>query len=302
MKILFYTAYILIKEVFDLTIAAYCRVSTLSGEQLSSLENQKHFFEEYAKKQGYSLYKIYADRGISGKALKKRDEFIKMLKDSEQKLFDMLVVKDVSRFARNTVDFLMGIRKLKSHGIEIRFLSCNMDTLGESEFALTMFAAIAQEESYNLSKKIIFGKKMSAKKGRTPPYIYGYDKTDTYNLSINSNEAKVVKLIFKSYTTEKNGLRKISSMLNEMQIPTKKGKLWTAKSIRRILSNPIYYGKLVNNKSETLDFLESSRRTLSGDENYVHIRPELALVSEKTFLKAQKILDEKSKSCHKQKL
>lgn len=284
----------------NLTIAAYCRVSTSSGEQLSSLENQKQFFTEYAKKHGYKLYKIYADRGISGKALKNRDEFIQMLSDCESKCFDMLVVKDISRFARNTVDFLIGIRKLKSHGIDVRFLSCNMDTLGESEFALTMFAAIAQEESYNLSKKIIFGKKVSAKKGRTPPYIYGYDKKDTYNLTINPTESKIVKLIFKSYVNEKMGIRKIANMLNDENIKTKKGNSWTAKGVRRILSNSIYCGVLVNNKTETLDFLESTRRSIPVSEQLLHYRSDYSIVSKKMFDDAALILN--SKSCHKQKL
>lgn len=283
-------------------IAAYCRVSTSSTEQLTSLENQKHFFEEYAAKNKFTLYKIYADRGISGKALKNRDEFMQMLSDSEKRLFDMLVVKDISRFARNTVDFLTGIRKLKSHGIDVRFLSCNMDTLGESEFALTMFAAIAQEESYNLSKKIIFGKKVSAAKGRTPPYIYGYDKVDTYNLRINECEAEIVRLIFKTYNTEQMGIRKIADMLNFQNISTKKNKKWTAKGVRRILTNPIYSGVLVNNKTETLDFLESSRKVLSGSDNIKHNRKELAIVSKKVFSKAQRILENHNKSCHKQKL
>ncbi len=279
-----------------MTIAAYCRVSTSSSEQLTSLENQKLFFEEYAAKNMYKLYKIYADRGISGKALKNRQQFLAMLSDSETHCFDMLVVKDISRFARNTVDFLTGIRKLKSHGIDVRFLSCNMDTLGESEFALTMFAAIAQEESYNLSKKIMFGKKVSAKRGRTPPYIYGYDKIDTYRLEINKTEAETVKLIFKSYVSHGMGIRKIADMLNDKGIPSKRGGSWSAKTVRRILSNPIYHGILVNNKTETLDFLESSRRILPDDKNYIHPCPELAIISKKTFLKAQKILASKQKS------
>lgn len=283
-------------------IAAYCRVSTSSSEQLSSLENQKLFFEEYARKNGFKLHKIYADKGISGKALKNRGEFLQMLNDSEKKPFDMLVVKDISRFARNTVDFLTGIRKLRSHGIDVRFLSCNMDTLGESEFAITMFAAIAQEESYNLSKRIMFGKKVSASKGRTPPYIYGYDKIDTYSLSINTAEAEVVKLIFKSYTSGKMGIRKIASMLNEKNIPTKKEKEWTAKGVRRIITNPIYTGVLINNKTETLDFLESTRRIIPKEKNFMHKRGDLAIISKSQFAKAQKILLKKSKSCHKQKL
>lgn len=288
--------------MINLTIAAYCRVSTTSSEQLTSLENQKHFFEEYAEKNKFSLYKIYADRGISGKALKNRDQFTLMLSDSEKRCFDMLVVKDISRFARNTVDFLTGIRKLKSNGIDVRFLSCNMDTLGESEFALTMFAAIAQEESYNLSKKIMFGKKVSAAKGRTPPYIYGYDKVDTYSLKINPEEADTIKLIFKSYTSKNMGIRKIADMLNEKNILTKKSKQWTPKGVRRILTNPIYSGVLVNNKTETLDFLESTRKEIPPEENLYHKCDDLAVVSKKTFAKAQKILAIKSKSCHKQKL
>ena len=284
-----------------MNIAAYCRVSTGSTEQLSSLENQKAFFEEYAQKLGHNLVKIYADRGISGKALKNRTEFLNMLSDSSCGIFDMLVVKDISRFARNTVDFLTGIRTLKSRGIAVRFLSCHMDTLGESEFALTMFAAIAQEESHNLSKRIIFGKKVSAKNGRTPPYIYGYDKIDTFTLAINEAEALTVRLIFNSYTSGGLGIRKIASLLNSRSIPTKKGGLWTAKTVRRILSNPIYAGTLVNNKTQTLDFLSSTRKELPQNEHMHHQRCELAIVSAKCFQKAQRKLAERAKSCHKQK-
>ena len=276
-------------------IAAYCRVSTGSKEQLTSLENQKNFFEDYARKNSYTLTQIYADRGISGRALKNRTEFCKMLSDGGEKKFDMLAVKDISRFARNTVDFLTGIRYLKSCGIGVRFLSCNMDTLGESEFALTMFAAIAQEESGNLSKRIMFGKKMSASHGRTPSYIYGYNKTSTYTLEINESEAEIVKKIFELYTKNGWGIRRISDYLNNKKIPTKMSGQWQAKTVRRILSNPIYCGILVNNKSETLDFLESSRLILPPDKNYVHKRPELAIVKKKIFNQAGNILAQKGK-------
>jgi len=283
-------------------IAAYCRVSTGSDEQLSSLENQRTFFEEYAKKQGYDLVKIYADRGISGKALKNRTEFVQMLNDGKKRMFDLVVVKDISRFARNTVDFLTGIRTLKSCGVDVRFLSCNMTSLGESEFALTIFAAIAQEESYNLSKRIMFGKKISAGKGRTPSVIFGYDKIDTYSLAINKREAEIVKKIFEMYVEKNMGIRKITAYLNENKFYSKHQKEWQHKSVRRILSNPIYEGTLINNKSETLDFLECTRRLLTCDETYKHNRPELAIVSKSTFAKAQIILKEKSiKSGHKQK-
>ena len=104
-----------------MNIAAYCRVSTDKEDQLNSLETQKEFFLEYTKRTGDSLIKLYADEGISGTKIKNRKEFQRMLADAEKGLFDMVVVKDISRFARNTVDLLQSVRKLKSLGIETQF-------------------------------------------------------------------------------------------------------------------------------------------------------------------------------------
>ena len=170
-----------------------------------------------------------------------------------------------------------------------------MSVIGESEFALTMFAAIAQEESYNLSKRIIFGKKVSAGKGRTPPVIYGYDKDGTYSLKINETEAKTVRKIFRLYINENMGIRKISQYLNGKSVPAKNGKQWHPKTVRRILSNSIYCGILVNNKTETLDFIESTRKTIPKEENYIHKRPDLAIISTSTYRKATKILESRYK-------
>ena len=111
-------------------IAAYCRVSTDKDEQIDSLIHQKEFFVEYAKRNGHKLFRLYADEGISGTSLKKREEFKRLLLDAELGLFDMVVVKDISRFARNTVDALQSIRKLKSMGINTLFLTANMDSMG----------------------------------------------------------------------------------------------------------------------------------------------------------------------------
>ena len=127
--------------------------------------------------------------------------------DAELGLFDMVVVKDISRFARNTVDLLQNIRKLKALGIETQFLTANMTSMGNSEFVLTIFGALAQEESANTSKRVKFGKKMNAEKGRVPNLVYGYDKTigDYFNLTINEKEANIVCQIFKWYTEEEKG-------------------------------------------------------------------------------------------------
>ena len=269
--------------------AAYCRVSTGSDEQLNSLINQKKFFEEYVSKRGDTLVNVYADRGISGKSMERRTEFMRLLSDSKNDLFDAVLVKDISRFARNTLDFLTGIRTLKAQGVDVIFIGANQKVLGESEFILTVFAALAQEESCALSGKIIFGKKQGAKSGRVPNVVYGYDKSDTYTLTINPTEAETVRTIFDLYTEKRMGLRKISSFLNSKNIPAKTGGQWSPKTVGRILSNPLYAGILVNNKTETVDFLLGKRRTVPRENQYRHNRPELALVSEIVFEKARQI-------------
>ncbi len=274
--------------------AAYCRVSTGSDEQLNSLSNQKKFFEEYVTARGDTLVRVYADRGISGKSMERRPEFMKLLEDSRKGEFNAVLVKDISRFARNTLDFLTGIRTLKGQGVDVIFVGANQKVLGESEFVLTLFAALAQEESCSLSKKIIFGKKQGAKSGRVPNIIYGYDKEDTYKLKINDREAKVVQDIFYMYTQCKMGLRKIAAGLNDKGIPSKCGGSWNPKTISRILKNPVYMGVLVNNKTETVDFLLAKRREVPQNERYYHNRPELAIITKETYMQAAGMLADRA--------
>lgn len=269
-------------------IAAYCRVSTDKEEQLDSLEHQKSFFQEYAEKNGYELFRIYPDEGISGRALKNRREFLRMMDDADRGLFDMIVVKDISRFARNTVDALTAVRRLRSLGIEVTFLSNNMTILGQSEFVLTVFSALAQEESANLSKRVKFGKRVTGKKGRTPTVIYGYDHVDNLHLTVNEAEAQVVRDIFTQYTREGMGCRKIAMELNARGIPTKKGALWNARGVRRILGNSIYCGEYVNHKYEISDFLEGRLVRTPESEHLLHERPEWAIVSKELFRQTQR--------------
>jgi site-specific recombinases, DNA invertase pin homologs len=275
-----------------MNIAAYCRVSTDKEDQLNSLETQKEFFLEYTKRTGDNLIKLYADEGISGTKIKKRKEFQRMLADAEKGLFDMVVVKDISRFARNTVDLLQSVRKLKSLGIETQFLTANMTSMGNSEFVLTIFGALAQEESANTSKRIKFGKKMNAERGRVPNIVFGYDKTigDYFNLSINENEAKAIRQIFRWYTEEGYGGSKIANMLNERGIKTKRGNNWSQNSVCRILTNELYTGKIINGKEEIADFLTGQRKEKDESEWLVTIRPELRIVEDEVFDKAQDIL------------
>jgi len=275
-----------------MNIAAYCRVSTDKEDQLNSLETQKEFFLEYTKRTGDNLIKLYADEGISGTKIKNRKEFQRMLADAEKGLFDMVVVKDISRFARNTVDLLQSVRKLKSLGIETQFLTANMTSMGNSEFVLTIFGALAQEESANTSKRIKFGKKMNAEKGRVPNIVYGYDKTigDYFNLSINEEEAKVIRQMYKWYTEEGFGGAKIANMLNERGVKTKRGNNWSQNSVCRILTNEIYTGKIINGKEEVADFLTGQRKEKDESEWLVTLRPELRIIEDEIFDKAQEIL------------
>ncbi len=275
-----------------MNIAAYCRVSTDKADQLNSLEAQKQFFAEYTKRTGDTLVKLYADEGISGTKIKNRKEFLRMMADAEKGLFDMVVVKDISRFARNTVDLLQNVRKLKALGIETQFLTANMTSMGNSEFVLTIFGALAQEESANTSKRVKFGKKMNAEKGRVPNIVYGYDKTigDYFNLTINKEESEVIKQIYKWYTEEGYGAAKISNMLNEKGFRTKRNCKWSQNAICRILTNEIYTGKIINGKQEVSDFLTGQRKEKDETEWLVVERPELQIIDDETFEKAQEIL------------
>ena len=275
-----------------MNIAAYCRVSTEKTDQLNSLEAQKEFFSEYTKRTGDTLVRLYADEGISGTKIKNRKEFLRMMSDAEKGLFDMVVVKDISRFARNTVDLLQNVRKLKSLGIETQFLTANMTSMGNSEFVLTIFGALAQEESANTSKRVKFGKKMNAEKGRVPNIVYGYDKTigDYFNLIINKEEAKTVKKIYYWYTEEGYGAAKIANLLNEQGSRTKRNCKWSQNAICRILNNELYTGRIINGKQEVSDFLTGQRRDKDETEWLVVERPELRIIEDETFELVQEIM------------
>lgn len=286
------------KESSDvMKIAAYCRVSTEKEAQIDSLEKQIEFFNEFTKKNGYELYKLYADEGISGKQIKHRKQFQQMMIDAKAKKFDKVVVKDVSRFARNTVDLLQSVRELKSYGVQVDFLNNGEVMEGGSEFILTILGAMAQQESANMSKRVKFGKDITAKKGRVPNLVFGYDKIpdERYTLKINEEEAKIVKEIFESYVYKGIGTTKIAWNLNDRGIRTKKTKSkWVQTSIVRMLKNPIYTGRVTNKKSEVTDFITGTRKGLPEEEWIVVERPEMRIISDELFNRAQELLEQRS--------
>jgi DNA invertase Pin-like site-specific DNA recombinase/uncharacterized Zn finger protein len=280
-----------------LRAAAYCRVSTKREEQLDSLESQQNFFLDYAGRNGYELVHIYADEGKSGTKMKNRTQLLKLLEDASHGVFDLVLIKDISRLARNTVDFLTSIRRLKARGIKVVFVNYDQTSSESSEFMLTMLSAIAQEESANTSKRVRFGKKQNARLGRVPNLIYGYDKVpgDYFDLKINEIEAKVVKRIFALYTQQKKGAGKIAELLNTEDIRTKRGCSWSQIGICRLLGNEIYIGKIINGKEEIEDFLTGKRRVIDKEQWQITYKPEFRIVEDEVFQKAQEIKNKRNK-------
>lgn len=274
-------------------VAAYCRVSTEKNEQLDSLEKQKEFFEAFAENNSYELYKLYADEGISGKQSKNRKQFQAMMMDARKRRFEKVIVKDVSRFARNTVDLLNYVRELKALGIEIEFVNNGKVLQGDSEFILTIYGAIAQEESANMSKRVKFGKSITAEKGRVPNIVFGYDKIpgEKYVLKINEKEAEIIRDIFDKYVRLKWGMRAIATYLNELGIRTKRNAtLWSQNPIGGILKNALYTGRIINKKSEITDFITGTRRKKPEEEWCIAVREEMRIIDDETFNEAQKII------------
>jgi len=273
---------------------AYARVSTNSEDQLNSLAMQKEFFNDYAKEKGLELVNIYADEGISGTKLKNRKEFQKMLQDGENKKFDILLVKDVSRFARNTVDGIASLRLLQNNNIKVVFIN-NGNFADASEMLITLYFAIAQQESENTSKRVKFGKMQNMKKGKVPNQVYGYDKIagDYFNLKKNPQEVTVIRRIFDYYVNMGIGASAIANILNNEGIKTKRGSNWKQATITRILKNQLYVGKIINGKQEMQNIYSDKRIKIDKDKWIVTERPDLAIIDEQTFHKAQDLLHER---------
>ncbi len=277
---------------------AYCRVSTSKDEQLDSLAAQQRFFTEYSEKNNYHLVQIYADEGKSGTKLKNRTQLLKLLADAKKQMFDIVLIKDVSRLARNTVDFLTSIRALKALGVKVVFVNYDQTDSDSSEFMLTLLSAIAQEESANTSKRVKFGKKMNAEKGRVPNIVYGYNKQvgDYFSLEINEPEAQVVRDIFDMYVNENFGANKIAMTLNAKGYKTKRGCKWTQNAIARILANQIYIGRVINGKEEVEDFLTGKRKEKNQHEWIITENEALRIIPDELFDKAQKTLAQRTQT------
>ena len=250
-------------------VCAYCRVSTDSREQQNSFSAQVEYYKiSIGKRDDWEYIGIYADEAKSGTQVKKRDEFLRMIKDCEDGKIDMIITKSVTRFARNTVDSIEAIRKLKALGIGVYFEKEHINTLSEkSEQMLTILSSLAQGESESTSTNNRWGIKKRFQDGTfklsTP--AYGYTKDENGELIINEDEVKIVRRIFHEYLNGK-GAYVIARGLNEDNIPTKRSaEEWQDSVVAEILQNPIYEGDLLLQKTYTTEVLPFQRKVNKGE-------------------------------------
>ena len=237
-----------------LRVAAYCRVSTDSEEQLSSYENQLSYYtEKIMKEPGWTMAGVFADEGITGTSTCKRKEFLRMIRQCRQGKIDMILAKSVSRFARNTVDTLNFTRELRSLGIPVVFEEQNINSIyPESEFLITLHGAFAQAESESTSSRVRWGKRQAMKSGHVAmqyKQLLGYEKGPDGKPRIVPEQAETVRFIYDRYLAG-DSIREIKVALEGQRIPTVSGKVeWMGSHIRSILTNEKYCGDVLLQKT-----------------------------------------------------
>lgn len=242
----------------QLRVAAYCRVSTDDEEQLTSYEAQQVYYtDKIMTNPKWTMAGIFADEGITGTSARKRPEFLRMVRQCKQKKIDVILVKSISRFARNTVDCLNYIRILKALGIAVIFEKENINTLeSDSEMIITMMGAFAQAESESISQNVRWGKRQAMREGKAGiqfKNLYAYRKGEDGKPEIIPEEAEVVRRIFREYLAGAS-LRMIKESLLSEGIPDVSGKdKWTITTIRSILTNEKYCGDVLLQKTFVSD-------------------------------------------------
>lgn len=258
-----------------LRVAAYCRVSTDKEDQANSLESQQRYFQNYIDRNPeWQLQEVYADEGLSGTSTKKRKRFNAMIRAAQEGKLDLIITKEVSRFARNTLDTLEYTRALRRLGIGVIFLIDNINTLdADGELRLTIMASLAQEESRKTSHRVKWGQTQSMQRGVVfGGSLLGYDVVNG-TMTINPEGARIVRRIFHKYLMERKGSSIIAKELREEGLCSSRGNLnWTAPTVLKILKNEKYCGDLIQKKTYTPDFLSHEKKYNKGQEALVVLR------------------------------
>ena len=281
-------------------VAAYCRVSTDSEEQLNSYEAQKSYYtQKIADSPDWEMAGIYADEGISGTSMKKRTEFKKMITACKRGHIDLIITKSLSRFARNTVDCLETVRLLKANGIGVYFEKENINTLTESsEFLITLFSGFAQAESESLSKNIAWGKQKSAEAGKVDfqyKKMLGYRKGVDGQPEIVPEEAEIIRRIYRRYLAGCS-LGQIKQELEQDNIPTaQKVERWSSAVIHNILTNEKYMGDALLQKTYITDCITKKVKKNMGERPMYYVENNHpAIILRETFDQVQKEMTRRS--------
>nr|WP_325214154.1 recombinase family protein [uncultured Oscillibacter sp.] len=257
-------------------VAAYCRVSTDSEEQLTSYTAQKAYYtQKIGENPDWEMAGIFADKGITGTSMKKRTEFKRMIAACKRGRIDLILTKSLSRFARNTVDSLEMVRMLRANGIGVIFEKENINTLTESsEFLITLFSGFAQAESESISKNVIWGIQKSREAGNVPfqyQKLLGYRRGPDGQPEIIPEEAETVKRIFRRYL-DGCSLGQIKAELEADHVPTACGiQGWTYQVIHNILVNEKYIGDALLQKTYTTDCISKTVKKNQGERPMVYV-------------------------------
>lgn len=287
------------KTIYDmpLKVAYYGRVSTDKDDQLNSLENQQHYFEDMINEnKNWVFTRGYIDEGISGTAVKNRDSFLKMIEDATLGKIDLILTKEISRFSRNTVDSIKYTEYLLKQGVIVYFLSDNLNTIQEdAEFRLTIMSSMAQDEVRKLSERVKFGiNRMIKDRKLIGGNITGYYKKDGH-YEINPDEAPIIEYLFKTYASGSVGLKKIGEELAKMGYLNSKGNPYSQTTLAKMLANPRYKGYYTAKLTEVEDYKTHKKKKLPKEEHIIEKDDRIpAIVSEELWEKAN-ILHENRK-------
>lgn len=291
------------KSIYDIPmrVTYYARVSSEKDEQLNSLGNQISYYEDFIKKNpNWTYIEGYIDEGLSAATTKKRENFHRMVDDGKAGLFDFIITKEISRFARNTLDSISFTRELLNAGVGVFFQNDNINTLDEdSELRLTIMSGIAQDELRKLSSRVKFGHAQAIKKNVVlgNSRIFGYVK-DGGRLAIDQDEAPMVRELFELYATGQYSMKQIETLFWEKGYRNHNGKKIAHTTMSGMISNPKYKGYYVGNKVKVIDLFTKKQKFLPPEE-WVMFKDETgeivpAIVDEELWEQANKILKKRS--------
>ncbi len=291
------------KSIYDipLRVTYYARVSSDTDEQLNSLDNQIAYYENFIRKnKAWTFVPGYVDEGLSGISTKKRKHFNEMIEDAKDGAFDLIITKEISRFARNTLDSLQYTRELLGLGVGVFFQNDNINTLDEdAELRLTIMSSIAQDELRKLSSRVKFGHQQAIKSGVVlgNSRIFGYKK-DGKRLVIDEAQAPMVRDLFRLYATGEYSMKQLETLFYEQGYRNYNGNKIAHTTMSGIISNPKYKGYYVGNKVRIVDMFTKKQKFLPPEE-WVMFKDETgeivpAIVSEEIWDKANEVLRRRS--------